>query len=164
MNARQVPTSGIWRAAPELPPGRRLRLTPATFARVNEEGGQAIVEFTLILPIFVGLIFIAIGFGITLNNYLRVADVARVAARDAAIARFSGQPNPCTAAIAAANEAAGGLTFSETPTCTTPGGNTPGQPISVTVKINSQNAIRNIPFMSYALPDILTSTATVLLQ
>ena len=136
----------------------------AALSCARDEGGQAIVEFTLILPIFVGLIFVAIGFGITLNNYLRVTDIARVAARDAAIARFSGQADPCAAAVTAANDAAGGLTLTQDPTCTFPGGNTPGQPITVTVEVNSQNAIRNIPFMNYALPATLTSKATVLLQ
>ena len=60
--------------------------------RAKDERGQAMVEFVLVLPLFLGLVFLAIGFGITLNNYLRVTDVARVAARAASIARFGGQP------------------------------------------------------------------------
>ena len=133
-------------------------------SRLKNEGGQAIVEFTLILPIFVGLIFVAIGYGITLNNYLRVTDVARVSARAASVARFDGEPDPCAAAIAAAKDAAGGLTLTQDPTCTYPKGNSPGEPITVTVTVQSQNVINNIPFLSATLPDTLTSNATVLLQ
>jgi Flp pilus assembly protein TadG len=130
------------------------------------EDGQAIVEFTLILPVFLGLIFIAIGYGITLNNYLRVTDVAREAARAGAVARFNGDPDPCAAALAAADNAAGGLTVvSADSSCTYPNGSqNAGDPIKVTITVQSQNAMTTIPFMSLALPDKLTSDATVLLQ
>ena len=132
--------------------------------RLRRQDGQAMVEFALILPLFVALVFIVIGFGITLNNYLRVTDVARVAARQASIARFSGG-DPCTAAITAATSAADNLTLSQPPTCTTP--NQPpktGDPITVSVTVDSQNAIDDIPFISVLLPKTLTGTATVLAQ
>lgn len=132
--------------------------------RVKDEGGQAVVEFALILPIFLGLIFVAIGYGITLNNYLRVTDIARVAARAASVARFSGQTDPCAAAIAAADAAAGGLTLTQPAACTYPNGNQPGDPITVSVTVQSQNALTSIPFLSLTLPDTLTSDSTVLLQ
>ena len=139
--------------------------------RVNtarRDDGQAIVEFILILPIFLGLIFVAIGFGITLNNYLRVTDVAHVAARAAAVARFSVPPTtPCDAADTAATESAGGLTLTEKPSCTCPtDGDTcaPGDPITVSVTVQSQNALNTIPFLSLALPTTLTGQATVLVQ
>jgi Flp pilus assembly protein TadG len=137
--------------------------------RAKDEDGQAIVEFVLILPIFLGLIFVAIGFGITLNNYLRVTDIARVAARAAAVARFSGQSDPCKAAVAAATAAAGGLTFTPgSPTCVPNCPNNPqcnpGDPITVSVTVQSKNALTSIPFLSLALPATLTSDATVLLQ
>jgi Flp pilus assembly protein TadG len=133
--------------------------------RVKDEGGQAVVEFALILPIFLGLIFVAIGYGITLNNYLRVTDIARVAARAASVARFSGQPSPCAAAFTAANQAAAGLTLTQAPTCTPcPPACSPGDPFTVIVTIQSQNALTAIPFLSLALPSTLTSHATVLLQ
>src|SRR4029077_11606290 len=115
-------------------------------------------------PLFLGIVFLAIGFGITLNNYIRVTDVARVAARAAAGARFGGQANPCTAAVTAANQAASGLTFTQPVSCTYPNGNQPGQPVTVSVTIQSQNALTTIPFLSVALPATLTSNATVLLQ
>ena len=148
--------------------------------RAKDERGQAMVEFVLVLPIFLGLVFLVIAFGITLNNYLRVTDIARVAARAAAIARFSAPSNQslstiaCTAAKNAANAAAGGLTFipssgqpascvcSPDSSCTPGNGNA----ITVTFTINSQNALTNgIPFLTkVAVPKTLTSKATVLLQ
>jgi Flp pilus assembly protein TadG len=140
--------------------------------RAKDERGQAMVEFVLVLPLFLGLVFLAIGFGITVNNYLRVTDVARVAARAGAIARFGGQA-PCTAAGTAATKAAAGLTFARdpangnpTPYCVCASGPscTPGTAMTVTVTINSQNALTTIPFLSLALPKTLTSKATVLLQ
>ena len=132
--------------------------------RAKDEKGQAMVEFVLVLPLFLGLVFLAIGFGITLNNYLRVTDIARVGARAASIARFSGQPNPCKAAVTAATAAAGGLAFTSPVSCTYPNGNQPGQPVIVTVTIDSQNALTTLPFLSVALPKTLTSKATVVLQ
>jgi Flp pilus assembly protein TadG len=124
------------------------------------------VEFVVILPIFVGLVFAAIAFGITLNDYIRVTDIARVAARDAAIARFSGQPDPCAAAKAAANDAAGGLTLTQDPQCTYPNiTRNPGDPVSVTVTVNSENSLTSIPGLSLLpLPSTLSSTATEVLQ
>ena len=62
--------------------------------------GQAILEFVLVLPLIVTLIFVLIQVGLTFNTYLRVTDAARVAARAAAVARFSGE-SPCAAAQAA---------------------------------------------------------------
>ena len=125
--------------------------------------GKAAVDLDML--IFLGLIFVAIGYGITLNNYLRVTDIARVAARAASVARFSGQPSPCAAAFTAANQAAAGLTLTQAPTCTPcPPACSPGDPFTVIVTIQSQNALTAIPFLSLALPSTLTGHATVLLQ
>jgi Flp pilus assembly protein TadG len=136
--------------------------------RLRRQNGQAMVEFALILPLFVALILIVIGFGITLSDYLRVTDIARTAAHDAAIARFSGTSNPCQAAISGAAQAAGGLKFADPAkpaTCSYPqGSQNPGDPITVTVTVNSENTINNIPFLSLVLPNTLTSTATETLQ
>ena len=75
------------------------------------------VEFVLVLPLFVTLIFVLIQFGIIFNNYLRVTDTARVAARAAAVARFNGE-SPCAAAQDVVDQAAGGLVLGN---CSTSG-------------------------------------------
>jgi Flp pilus assembly protein TadG len=139
-------------------------------SRARREDGQAIVEFTLILPVFLGLVFIAIGYGITLNNYLRVTDLTRDAARAGAVARFTGN-DPCDTALTTATNAATreGLTVvtagPNASKCTYPNTNkNPGDPIEVSITIQSPNAIGTIPFISRALPDTLTSASMVLLQ
>jgi Flp pilus assembly protein TadG len=168
-SVRQIPLGGIWRAVSEAAQ-RRIR---DVSRRARDENGQAIVEFTLILPIFVALIFIAIGYGITLNNYLRVADIARVAALDGSIARFDSTTPECNGvtahdcicntATAAATQATDGLVLDGPVGCDVPNTAT-GEPLTVTVTVKSENAIRSIPFMNLALPDTLTSKATVVLQ
>jgi len=145
--------------------------------RAKDERGQAMVEFVLVLPFFLGIVFLAIGYGLTLNNYIRVTDVARVAARAASVARFGGQANACTAAIQAAGQAAGitkpgGLTFArdprnntQTPYCKCASVGCPaGTGITVTVTVDSQHALTKLPFFGNVLPKTLTSDATVLLQ
>jgi Flp pilus assembly protein TadG len=67
--------------------------------QLRRDDGQAFVEFVLILPLVVGVLFALIEMGIALNDYLRVTDAARVAARAASVARFDGQ-SPCQAAAA----------------------------------------------------------------
>jgi Flp pilus assembly protein TadG len=142
-----------------------MRGVTAAVGKAKAERGQAIVEFVLILPIFLGLIFAAIGFGLTLNSYSRVTDVARVAARAASIARFAGN-EPCAQADSAATKAAAGLTLLGPPSCSCPDPQciTPGDPITVTVTIKSENALSNVPFLGLVLPTTLTGKATALVQ
>jgi Flp pilus assembly protein TadG len=63
--------------------------------RFRGDDGQAFVEFTIVLPILVLLIFGITQFGLAFRNYLAITDAARVAARAAAVKRTTG---PCTAA------------------------------------------------------------------
>jgi len=140
----------------------------AAVRKLKGEGGQAVVEFVLILPIFLGLLFAAIGYGITLNNYERVTDIARVAARAAAIGRFdprfAAQSNPpCAAANAAAQQAANGLTITAV-NCSPNSPPAPGDPITISVTIQSENAIRTVPFLNLLLPSDLTGDSTALAQ
>jgi Flp pilus assembly protein TadG len=87
------------------------------------------VEFVLVLPLLVTLIFVVFQLGIAFDHYLRVSDAARGAARAAAVARFN-STTPCDAASAAANQAANGLTITVGP-CT--GSGRQGDPVTVTV-------------------------------
>jgi Flp pilus assembly protein TadG len=54
-----------------------------------------LVEFALVLPLLVLLIFGMLQFGVAFHNYLGITDAARVAARAAAVKRTN---NPCGAA------------------------------------------------------------------
>lgn len=57
------------------------------------------VEFAVILPIFVVLIFGIIQFGIVFNNYVTLTDATRAGARAGAVARLD--PNPTGTATTA---------------------------------------------------------------
>lgn len=90
--------------------------------------GQAILEFVLVLPLIVTLVFVIVQFGITFNNYLQVTDAARIGARAAAVARLNGQ-EACPAAQAAVNNVNSSFGFS----CVCPNGCNAGDPVSITV-------------------------------
>ena len=71
--------------------------TPKHTARIrfHREDGQAFVEFAIVLPILVLLVFGITQFGLAFHNYLAITDAARVGARAAAVKRTAGA---CTAA------------------------------------------------------------------
>jgi Flp pilus assembly protein TadG len=66
--------------------------------RLKRDNGQTFVEFALVLPLLVLLVFGMLQFGVAFHNYLGITDAARVAARAAAVKRTS---NPCAAATTA---------------------------------------------------------------
>src|SRR5262245_37054480 len=66
--------------------------------RLGREDGQAFVEFAIVLPLLVLLVFGITQFGLAFRNYLSITDAARVGARAAAVKRTSGA---CTAARSA---------------------------------------------------------------
>lgn len=58
----------------------------------RDEKGQAMVEFVLIAPIFLLLVFGLVQFGILFNNYLTLTDAVRAGARQAAVSRTLADP------------------------------------------------------------------------
>jgi Flp pilus assembly protein TadG len=50
------------------------------------------VEFTLVLPVLLVVLFGIIQFGITFNNYIALTDSVRAGARTAAVSRYSPTP------------------------------------------------------------------------
>lgn len=58
----------------------------------KREQGQTMVEFTIVLPILVVLLFGIIQFGIIFNNWVTLTDAARAAARKGAVSRNSSDP------------------------------------------------------------------------
>jgi Flp pilus assembly protein TadG len=66
--------------------------------RTREEDGQAILEFALVLPIFLLLVIGIIQFGIAYNNYITLTDAVRVGAREAAVSRSLPNPEQITTA------------------------------------------------------------------
>jgi Flp pilus assembly protein TadG len=60
---------------------------------LRDDRGQAMVEFAVILPIFLVLVFGIIQFGIVFNNYVTLTDATRAGARAGAVARNDVDPS-----------------------------------------------------------------------
>jgi Flp pilus assembly pilin Flp len=58
----------------------------------RDERGQTMVEFTLVLPVLLVVLFGIIQFGITFSNYVALTDAVRAGARTAAVSRSSSNP------------------------------------------------------------------------
>jgi Flp pilus assembly protein TadG len=69
-----------------------------------EERGQTMVEFVIVVPVLLMLLFGVIQFGIVYNHYLTITDATRVGARKAAVSRTAADPEAL--AEAAVREAA----------------------------------------------------------
>jgi Flp pilus assembly protein TadG len=80
-------------------------------AKRHNEQGQAMVEFALVLPILVLLLFSVIQLGMVYKNYLALTDAVRAGARKAAVARLSGDPQGT--AVSAVDAAATDLNASK---------------------------------------------------
>lgn len=77
----------------------------------KNERGQALVEFAVVIPIFLMLLLGILQFGIVFNNYITLTDAARAGSRVAAVSRQDSCPE-CKAKTAV-QDAAGGLDQSE---------------------------------------------------
>jgi Flp pilus assembly protein TadG len=60
--------------------------------RSTREEGQTMVEFALIMPVLLLVIFGIIQFGVLYNDYISLTDATRIGARKAATARYASDP------------------------------------------------------------------------
>jgi len=58
-------------------------------SRAHNEKGQTMVEFILVLPVLLIVLFGIFQFGITFKNYISLTDAVRAGARTAAVSRYS---------------------------------------------------------------------------
>ena len=79
------------------------------FKRRNTDQGQAVVEFAVILPVLLLILFAILQFGVVFNNYIQVTAAAREGARKASVSRSLGTASAESAATTAAKDAAPGL-------------------------------------------------------
>ncbi len=77
----------------------------------REENGQTMVEFTLVLPVLLLVLFGIIQFGIVFNNYVTLTDAVRTGAREAAVSRNLGASGATTATKQAVIAAASDLSL-----------------------------------------------------
>ena len=61
-------------------------------AELQQERGQTLVEFAMVLPLIAVLLFGVIQFGIAFNNYVTLTDAVRAGARKAAVSRQTSDP------------------------------------------------------------------------
>ncbi len=92
-------------------------------ARARDERGQALVEFALVLPLLVTILFAIIKFGIAINNYVVLTNAVRTGARTLAIGR--GSTDPCASAITRVKNSASDLDPSKLVVTTSYGPNCP---------------------------------------
>jgi Flp pilus assembly protein TadG len=132
-------------------------LTHKISSRLQRQDGQAFVEFAIVLPLLVLLVFGITQFGLAFRNHLAITDAARVAARAAAVKRTS---NPCGAATTAIqNTVSAGQWAQVSSRITCTAGPNVGDQVKITI---------NYPY-SIGLPGVsasgnLTSSATERLE
>jgi Flp pilus assembly protein TadG len=74
------------------------------------ERGQALVEFVLVVPLLLFVLFAIVNFGLMLNQYITVSDAARSGARQLALEQ--GNNDPCDQAVTVATQAGGSINLS----------------------------------------------------
>jgi Flp pilus assembly protein TadG len=124
---------------------RRLRTRRSARRLSKRERAQSLVEFCLIIPVFLILVFGVIDFGMGLRAYITVAQATREGARFAAIGNpagtfVSGGSGECngsttTTTVGRVCSTLGGLPLTNISTVgvTYPSGNSPGNPVHVAV-------------------------------
>jgi Flp pilus assembly protein TadG len=74
---------------------------------IRNDRGQTMVEFALVVPVLLLVVFGIIQFGMLYNDYITLTDATRVGARKGAVSRTAA--NPAALAEAATRAAAPGL-------------------------------------------------------
>ncbi|MHB1125752.1 MAG: TadE/TadG family type IV pilus assembly protein [Bacillota bacterium] len=124
--------------------------------RGKNEGGQALVELALILPVLIILLFGVIEFGRIFQAYLTVTYAAREGARAGA----TGQPDSAVAQIV--SEASTGLDTSILQVAVSPtGSRVPGDPLTVSVVYPI--TVRG-PFLGAVFPEPFLVTGRVVMR
>jgi Flp pilus assembly protein TadG len=59
----------------------------------TEERGQTVVEFAIVLPVLLLVLFAILQFGVVFKDYIALTDAARVGARKAAVSRHLANRN-----------------------------------------------------------------------
>ena len=89
---------------------KEANLMPREMSKKSERG-QTMVEFAIVLPVMLMVLFAMIQFGITFKNYLSLTDAVRAGARVAAVSRQA--PDPVGAATTKVYAAAADLDTSK---------------------------------------------------
>jgi Flp pilus assembly protein TadG len=113
---------------------RHVRLPDWLPGARKGEKGQALVEFALVLPFLLFVLYGIIQFGLLLNTYITVTDSARAGARQLALEQ--GNNDPCDPAVQVATNAGSSVKLTSTNvtvTFTTAAGGTPTHDYCISV-------------------------------
>jgi Flp pilus assembly protein TadG len=132
-------------------------------SRFRNERGQAAVEFALVLPLLIALLFLIVGFARVFNAYNDVNQMAADGARFAAVGNFPGDAallaNGDTPLSQSPNTTIGDPTY-QAPSSSTWGSTcTVGGTVKVTATANVQ-MIPFLPFIDSVLPGVPSLTGT----
>jgi Flp pilus assembly protein TadG len=122
---------------------------------IKNQRGQAMVEFALVLPVFLVLILGMMECGLVMHDYIVVAEAARAGARAASV---GGSDAATLNAIYAAAPTIPVSQFVPTPKIT---GVAVGQPVTVTVTHDVPTIVSSIPNLAGGSFTILPATVTV---
>jgi Flp pilus assembly protein TadG len=101
-------------------------------SRLRRDNGQTLVEFALVLPLLVLVLFGILQFGVAFHNYLGITDAARVAARAAAVKRTN---SPCVAARTAIQQTVSTTQWGQISSrITCAAGANVGDPVTITIR------------------------------
>lgn len=106
--------------------------TSSIQARLRHESGQAAIEYALVLPFVILILFVLINFAFLFNYWNNEQHLASVAARYAAVGNSPDSSKSFKAAILAEADA-NSLTNNATMCVSYPNGATVGQPVKVTI-------------------------------
>ena len=99
--------------------------------RIRRENGQALVEFTLLIPVLLFIVMAIAQFGGLYNNYVTITDATRAGARMAVVSRTA--TDPSAVAIQAVRDSAHTLDQSKLNVTVSPSPPwTAGQQITIT--------------------------------
>jgi Flp pilus assembly protein TadG len=101
-------------------------------ATLQDESGQAAIEYALVLPFVILILFVLINFGFLFNYWNNEQHLASVAARFAAVGNSPDSSKSFKDAILAEADA-GALTDNATLCVTFPNGRAIGEPVQVTI-------------------------------
>jgi Flp pilus assembly protein TadG len=121
-------------------------------------GGQAMVEFALILPLLVLLTISGVEFGMVVKDWINVTNSTRVAGRAAAAARFSDGPG-CSGVNAAVDAAMTRQGFSPSDASVTPSDPNCVPGSRVTVRVSRPWSV-SVPFLPFSPSGTITSDVT----
>jgi Flp pilus assembly protein TadG len=130
-------------------------------SRIRNDSGQAAVEFALVLPLLIALLFLIIGFARVFNAYNDLNQMAADGARFAAVGNFPG----ASALLANADTPLSQSASIAGPSYQAPGSSGWSDPCTVggTVKVTATANVTLIPILPYVnsvIPGLSTLTGT----